>query len=182
METQTSPALEPKPTGCCPPFNPLAWRNRELLVWTDEPFITDHVRSVFHVPLDFGKHVVKNQKLIDAAGAAPAEPLMLCNETSSFGTELFIHVTKPVPGAKMAPLSGTFLTKVFEGPYRDARQWAKEMAALVAARGRVLEKLYFAYTTCPACAKAYGKNYVIGFAQVKPTLEDPRAEGLYPGG
>ena len=68
----------------------------------------------------------------------------------------------------MASLSGTFLTKVFEGPYSDARRWAKEMTALVAARGRQLEKLYFAYTTCPACAKAYGKNYVIGFAQVKP--------------
>ncbi len=34
--------------------------------------------------------VSKNRKLIDAAGAAPAEPLMLCDESSSFGTELFI--------------------------------------------------------------------------------------------
>lgn len=168
MQTQTSPASKPVATGCCTPFDPASWRDREELVWTDEPFVKDHVHSIFHVPLDFGKQVSKNQKLIDAAGAAPAEPLMLCDESSSFGTELFIHVTKPVPGAIMAPLSGTFLTKVFEGPYSDARQWAKEMVALVAARGRALEKLYFAYTTCPACAKAYGKNYVIGFAQVKP--------------
>lgn len=172
METQTSTSATPAPTGCCPPFDPSAWRDREQIVWTDEPFVTDHIRSFFHVPLDFGKHVVKNQKLIDAAGAAPVEPLMLCDETSSFGTELFIHVTKPVPGAKMAPLSGTFLTKVFEGPYSDARRWAQEMTALVFARGRLLEKLYFAYTTCPACAKAYGKNYVIGFAQMKPRAGD----------
>jgi hypothetical protein len=30
----------------------------------------------------------------------------------------------------------------------------------------MLKKLYFSYTTCPACAKAYGKNYVVLFAQV----------------
>ena len=169
METQTSVATKVAPTGCCPPFDPSAWREREEIVWTDEPFVTDHVRSFLHIPLGFGKHVVENQKLIDAAGAAPAEPLMLCDESSLFGTELFVHVTKPVPGASMAHLSGTFLTKLFEGPYSDARQWVKEMSALVAARGKELDKLYFAYTTCPSCAKAYGKNYVIGFARVKST-------------
>jgi hypothetical protein len=36
----------------------------------------------------------------------------------------------------------------------------------VAARGRTLERLYFGYTTCPKCAKAYGKNYVVLFAKV----------------
>jgi hypothetical protein len=144
------------------------WGDREQLVWNDEPFVMDRVPSVFHIPLNLGKHVVADQARIDAAGAAPAEPLMLCDHSSSFATDLFIHVTKPVPGAKMAHLSGTFLTKVFEGPYSDVGRWAKEMAAFVAARGNEIEKLYFAYTTCPACAKAYGKNYVIGFALVKP--------------
>jgi hypothetical protein len=40
------------------------------------------------------------------------------------------------------------------------------LQGFVAARGRKLEKLYFSYTTCPACAKAYGKNYVVLFAKV----------------
>lgn len=172
METRVETETRSVPTGCCPPFDPASWRGREQLTWTDEPFVTDHVRSVFHIPIRFGKHVVANQKLIDAAGATPAEPLMLCDESSSFGTELLIHVTKPVPGARMTRLSGTFVTKVFEGPYTNARLWAKEMEALAVGRGREIEKLYFAYTTCPACAKAYGKNYVIGFAQVKPTAAD----------
>ncbi|WP_455707283.1 hydrolase [Mesorhizobium sp. ORM8.1] len=26
--------------------------------------------------------------------------------------------------------------------------------------------VYFFYTTCPKCAKAYGKNYVVGIATV----------------
>lgn len=36
----------------------------------------------------------------------------------------------------------------------------------MAGKGRTLEKLYFGYTTCPKCAKAYGKNYVVLFAKV----------------
>ncbi|MCV3205496.1 hypothetical protein OHD62_06965 [Mesorhizobium sp. YC-39] len=27
-------------------------------------------------------------------------------------------------------------------------------------------EVYFFYTTCPKCAKAYGKNYVVGVAAV----------------
>lgn len=136
------------------------------MVWQDEPFVADHVRSVLHVPLRFGKHVTKSQELIDAAGAAAPVQLMLCDEASLWGMELLIRVTKPVPGAKMASLSGTFLTRVYEGGYSEAPKWAANMESFVASRGKKVEKLYFAYTTCPACSKAYGKNYVVLFAKV----------------
>ena len=33
-------------------------------------------------------------------------------------------------------------------------------------KGKVAKQLLFYYTTCPKCAKAYGKNYVVLFAQV----------------
>lgn len=66
----------------------------------------------------------------------------------------------------MAALSGTFLCKVFEGPYRNIRTWISQMQRYVGSRGRTLKKLYFYYTTCPKCAKQYGKNYVVLLAQV----------------
>ena len=59
-----------------------------------------------------------------------------------------------------------FLTRVFEGPYKNAGKWAKEMKEYVKARGKEIKKMYFSYTTCLACAKYYGKNYVILFAQI----------------
>jgi hypothetical protein len=40
------------------------------------------------------------------------------------------------------------------------------MTEYVENKGRKLKKLYFSYTTCPRCAKAYGKNYVVLFAQI----------------
>jgi hypothetical protein len=40
------------------------------------------------------------------------------------------------------------------------------MKAYVEAQGKELKKMYFYYTTCPKCAKEYGKNYVVILAQV----------------
>ncbi len=63
-------------------------------------------------------------------------------------------------------ISGTFLCKVFEGPYSNIRKWSEEMKAFVESRAKRLKKLYFYYTTCPKCAKKYGKNYVAILAEV----------------
>lgn len=105
-------------------------------------------------------------KLIDEAGAKAAYQLMLTDENSLWGADIYIDVTKEVPGAQVAAISGTFLTKVFEGHYQNAGKWAKEMQRYVEGRGKTIKKMYFSYTTCPKCAKAYGKNHVVLFAQI----------------
>jgi NMD protein affecting ribosome stability and mRNA decay len=46
------------------------------------------------------------------------------------------------------------------------RKWIKEMKAFVEDKGKTLRKLYFFYTTCPKCAKKFGKNYVAILAQI----------------
>lgn len=154
-----------KPTGCCEPFNPEPWQDKEI-VWKDKVFVKDQVTSFLHIPLNFGKKVVKNLALIEKAGAKSPYQMMLTDEKSLWASDLYIDVAKEVPGAQMATLSGTFLTKVFEGPYQNAGKWAVEMQEYVKGKGKELKKLYFSYTTCPKCAKAYGKNYVVLFAQI----------------
>ncbi|MFA5928270.1 MAG: hydrolase [Candidatus Margulisiibacteriota bacterium] len=159
--------LDPKiePTGCCEPFDPTPWENKEL-VWEDKLFVKDHLTSFLHIPLNTGQKIVKNLALIEKANAKAKYQLMLTDENSLWGADIYIDVAKDVPGAQMAKLSGTFLTKVFEGPYQNAGKWAQEMIKEVEGKGRKIKKLYFSYTTCPKCAKAYGKNYVVLFAQV----------------
>jgi hypothetical protein len=90
----------------------------------------------------------------------------LTDETSKWGSDLYVEATKTVPGVEMAEISGTFLSKVFEGPYRNMRMWIEEMRLYVDAQGKQIDKLYFFYTTCPKCAKKFGKNYVVILAQV----------------
>jgi len=152
-------------TGCCPRFNPEPWGGKEI-TFKDRLFVKDPVRSIFHIPLNFDKVMVKNMEKIEAAGALAPVPLMLSDEKSLFGSDVYIEVSKDVPGAEMVKMSGTFLSKVFEGPYKDAGKWAKEMINYVKLKGRELKKMYFFYTTCPACAKFYGKNYTVILAEV----------------
>lgn len=153
------------PTGCCDPFNPEPWEDKKI-VWKDKKFVFDHVTSFLHIPLNLGKKIIKNMALIEKAQAKSPYQLMLTDEKSMWGSDIYIDVAKNVPGAQMSTLSGTFLTKVFEGPYQNAGKWAQEMSTYVKNKGKVLKKLYFSYTTCPNCAKAYGKNYVVLFAQI----------------
>jgi hypothetical protein len=154
-----------KSTGCCEPFDPTPWKDK-VTVWDNKVFVKDHVTSFLHIPLNMGEKIVKNLELIEKAGAKSPYQLMLTDEKSPWGSDIYIDVSKEVPGAEMTTLSGTFLTKVFEGPYKNAGKWAVEMKEYVKSKGKELKKMYFSYTTCPKCAKAYGKNYVVLFAQI----------------
>lgn len=147
-------------TGCCPRFDSESWDEKEI-TWQDKLFIKDHVRSFLHIPLNFGKVVVKNMDLINEAGALTPQSLMLSDEKSLWGSDIYIAVDKEVPGVEMKKISGTLLTKVFEGAYKNVGKWAIEMKAYAESKGKEIKKMYFFYTTCPKCAKVYGKNYVV---------------------
>jgi hypothetical protein len=124
------------------------------------------VTSFLHIPLNFGQKVVKNMELIEKANAKAQYQLMLTDEKPLWGADIYIDVSQKVSDAQMATLSGTFLTKVFEGPYQNVGKWTKETREYVKSKGKELKKIYFSYTTCPKCAKVYGKNYVVLFAQI----------------
>jgi hypothetical protein len=152
-------------TECCPKFDPGPWEDKEV-TWDGKTFLKDHVRSFLHVPLNFGAVMKRSMAAIQAAGAAPAEMLVLADENSLWGADVYVATDKPIPGATTTALSGAFVTKVFEGPFRNVRGWSKEMKAMVASKGKTLRRMLFFYTTCPKCAKKYGKNYVVLLAEV----------------
>jgi hypothetical protein len=152
-------------TGCCPRFNPEPWDEKEV-TFEGKLFVKDHVRSFFHIPLNFGKVMVRNMEMLQRAEALAPEPLLLSDEKSLWGADIYIAVSKEISDAEMVRISGTFLTKVFEGPYKDAGKWAKAMTDYVKDKAKEMEKMYFFYTTCPKCAKVYGKNYTVLLAKV----------------
>ncbi len=152
-------------TGCCAPVDSAKWDEQEL-VWKAKPFLKDHVRAVLHIPINMGSVMARDQKWIEDAAAYPEDPLWLSDEVSPWGSDMYVAVDHPVPGTETVTLSGTFLTKVFEGPYRDVGKWVKAMDAYVEAKGRVVQRHLFFYATCPKCAEKLGKNQVVVFAQV----------------
>jgi hypothetical protein len=153
------------PGECCPKFDPAPWENQEI-VWDNKLFVVDRIASFFHIPLNAMKKIPVLIKKLDEAGAAVEPMLMLWDENSLWGADIYTAAQKEVPPYKSVRLSGAYLTKVFEGPYKDAGKWAKEMMSFAESKGKTAEKLYFWYTTCPACAKKHGANFVVLFAKV----------------
>ncbi|MEK7074053.1 MAG: hydrolase [Patescibacteria group bacterium] len=47
-----------KSTGCCEPFNPKPWQDKEIS-WKEKLFVKDHVTSFLHTPLNFGQKVIE---------------------------------------------------------------------------------------------------------------------------
>jgi hypothetical protein len=152
-------------TGCCARLDTARWEGREH-VWHDKPFLEGRVHAILHVPLDFGSVMARLQRTVEAAAAFAEEPLWLSEEVSPWRSRLLVATDRTVPHAANVALSGTFVSGVFEGPYRDAPRWAATMRARTAAEGRPLTRLLFYYATCPRCARRFGCNQSVVFAQV----------------
>ncbi len=155
---------------CCPKFDPEPWDGKTH-EWDGKPFIKDSVGQILHRPLprSMGKTIGRMWKLAKDSGADPKieDFLLLAYDPSPWKSELYMAVTKDVPGAEIVKLSGRYVTKVFDGPYSSPPIWVKEMAEFVELMGEKPMKYFFYFTTCPRCAKIYGHNYAIVFAQVQ---------------
>ena len=175
METNTVPGMDMScnTTGCCPKFNPEGWDGRHLH-FEDKLFVRANTRSLLHFPLNMGKVFARVQAHIGEAGAQDPEGyLVLSRDLSPAEGEHFFAVTGDMPGEEMATLSGDFITRVFEGPYRKAKDWEHEMETAAVAAGKTAGAVYMFYTACLRCARAYGRNYVIGVAEIIQTSTQP---------
>uniref|UniRef100_A0A7S2EL24 Uncharacterized protein n=1 Tax=Trieres chinensis TaxID=1514140 RepID=A0A7S2EL24_TRICV len=158
---------------CCAKFDPARLDNREI-VWENKPFVKDGVWCVYYMPLNFGSMMARAMGKIEAVGANCSDEdfLMLADMKSPWSSTVYFAVTKDdVLGAEMVKISGTFLTKVFEGPYKDFGKWVTEMERHVKAKmGEGFDvkcaEMFAYYATCPKCSKKYGKNYTVLFAKV----------------
>lgn len=154
-------------THCCARVDPAVWDDK-MFEWKDKPFLKDHMRAFLHIPLNFGSVISRDHQAIEGAAAYPEQPLWLTEEVSPWGSDIYVAVDRDVPGKTVVRLSGRFMTKVFEGPYRDLGRWMAEMQRHVEAKGHRIDKTYFFYATCPKCAKHFGRNQVVVFAQIEP--------------
>jgi hypothetical protein len=72
----------PSETGCCPKFDPKPWDEKEFQ-WDNKLFVKDKVRCFMHMPLNFGKVIVRCMDKIEKAGAfTPEPPLSLSDHVS----------------------------------------------------------------------------------------------------
>ncbi len=158
-----------KTEECCPVFDPNPYQNKTI-EWKDKLFVKDSMRTFLHMPLFgvFGKTVTRMMNKVDAAEAnvEDRDVIMLCGDPSPWKSELFINVSREVPEIENVRITGTYLTKVYDGPYKEIRNWISDMRQHVKNEGKEIKDLLFYYTTCPKCAEKHGHNYIVGFAKV----------------
>lgn len=158
--------MSDNPTNCCPRFQSAGWDDQELH-FRDKLFVKAKTLGFFHMPLNIGSVFPKTFEAIEKAGALDEDDMIVMSRDPSAWTgEHYFSVSKEVPDQEMAQLTGDYITKVFEGPYRNAPKWEKEMQALVKGKGKQVGKTWFFYTTCPKCAKYYHENYVVGISEM----------------
>jgi len=151
---------------CCPEFDPIAWDGK-LLEWKDKEFIKDKVFTFFHIPVNFRSVMKRLDKKVREAGANIPDWLCLSDHTSKWNMDVYLAVDKEIQDANNVALSGRFLSKVYEGPFKDTGKWCKDFESYTKNKGLSIKKWYMWYTTCPKCARKYGKNYVVIIAEVK---------------
>jgi hypothetical protein len=153
-------------TGCCAKFNPEGWDGQEL-EFKNKKFVRAETSCVMHVPLNMSKVFERVHRHLHEAKAYNADNfIVLSHEVSPWKAEHFFSTDRDIAGEETALLSGRFVTKVFEGPFNKAESWYEAMENVAKAKGVTPKNIYFFYTTCPKCARVYGKNYVVGVADV----------------
>ena len=156
---------------CCLEFDPTPWAGTQH-EWTDKRFIRDTVTQFAHMPLpgQMGKVITRMWNAANTAGVAPKDPadfLLLAHDPSPWKSDLYLAVEGENPDLKnTVTLSGTFVTKAYDGPYRRMPEFFKDMERGLAADGKVAQKYYVYYAYCPKCAKKYEHNWMVIFAQL----------------
>lgn len=151
---------------CCPKFNPNPW-DKKILVWKNKKFIKASVFTLFFIPINFGSVITKLMKKAENSKVKIQNNLCLSDHTSKFNMNIYLAVDKNVKDAENVSLSGKFLSKVYEGDYNETEKWCNDFKEYVKSKKMEIKKWYMWYTTCPKCAKKYGKNYTVIIAEVK---------------
>ncbi|MFA6401547.1 MAG: hydrolase [Salinivirgaceae bacterium] len=151
---------------CCPKFEPNLWDDKTF-EWENKKFIKDKVCTLFYMPLNFGNAMRRLDKKVTQTGATVPDALCLSYHTNLWNMDLYLAVDKEIEDAANTTMSGKFYCKVYEGPFQDTGKWSKDFVSITKSKGLTIKKMYMWYTTCPKCAKKYGKNYVAIVAQVE---------------
>ena len=151
---------------CCPEFDPTQWDGK-FLDWDNKKFIKGTVFTLFFIPINFGSVMKKLDAVTRKAGAKFQDNMSLSDHTSKWSMDLYAAVDREIPEANNVTLSGKYYSKVYEGDFRNTGQWYDDFVLAVKNQGMTTGKQYMWYTTCPTCAKKYGKNYVVIIGRIE---------------
>lgn len=160
--------MEPQKSNhpeCCPEFDPSPWDGKSFR-WDNKLFVKEKVKTFFYIPLNFGSVMKKIDSKFRESGLVFQEGPCLSYHSSKWSMDLLVSVEQKVSGMENTRLNGSYYSKVYEGPFKNTGKWCEDFKSAAKAGGYSNGKMYMWYTTCPRCAKKYGKNYVVIVGEV----------------
>jgi len=151
---------------CCPKFDPIPWDGK-IVEWNEKRFVKDKVCTLFYMPINFGMVVKRIMNKVEAVGGGCPDWLALSDHTSMWNMDLYVEVDRMIPNAINTNFTGKFISKVYEGNFKETGKWMDDFKSFAKAEGVTIGKTYMWYTTCPKCAKKYGKNYVVIIGKIE---------------
>lgn len=128
-------------TECCPMFDPAPWDDK-IFEWHNKKFIKAKVKTVFYMPLNFGAVMKRLNEKVEKAGARIPDWLCLSDHTSKWNMDLFLAVDKEIPNVGNTTISGKFLSKVYEGDFKETGKWCKDCEISAKSKGLNIIKMY----------------------------------------
>jgi len=150
---------------CCPPFDPVPWDDK-IIEWTNKTFVKYSVRTFWYVPVNFGKAMTLLMSEAGKQGVEIPDWLCLSDHTSKWNMDLYLAVDKELSGFENVKLNGKYYTRVYNGDFNKTGEWENDFKEHAKIQSINTGKQYMWYTTCPKCAKKYGKNYVVLLGEI----------------
>lgn len=162
--------MKPEKEECCPKFEPNRW-DEKTFNWDNKHFIKESIPTIFHIPFpkSIGKKVTKMMALAEEAVSLSddkLENLLLFNDPTAFKSDIYLSVSERIPNAHNIELSGTFVSKVYDGVYSKIPKFMKQTDDYLRAKDMKADKYYIHYAYCPKCSKKFENNYMVLFAEL----------------
>lgn len=134
-------------------------------------FIKEIIPTLFHVPFPpmIGQKITKmfnHAEKLNAYLDNKEDTLILFADPSAFKSEIYLTVKNHIDNENNVTLSGTFISKVFDGGYNNIPKYIKQIEQYLNTINKKAKKYYIHYAYCPKCAKKFGHNYMIFFAEI----------------
>jgi len=154
---------------CCPPIDVTQWQDKTH-IWEQKLFLYGHTRQFLHLPLpgSVNRTIARLWDKANSSGAIPpnGEFLLLVADKNAWLSEYYMTITDPVEGMQNVRISGTFYSRVYEGPFYRIPHFIREMDLHFAREGKLAKRYYVYAAACENCEKKNGDQFKVLFAEI----------------
>ena len=159
-----------KEKECCPEFHPEKW-SEKTFKWHEKRFIKTWLPTFFHIPYApmIAKRIANLMELAEEAQALEENKediLLLFTDPHPFKSEIYLSVNHHVQNANNTSLSGNFISKVFDGPYKAIPKFIMQLKDFLHLQEEKAKRFFVHYAYCPKCAEEFDHNYMVIFAEI----------------